>query len=80
MKRLGEAKMKDRRQLRGVGIPVRVAEMLIVIVKAILITGAILYFGRFFGLNVREAGGQSPCRDSRSVAAAGSAPEGRLWS
>jgi hypothetical protein len=37
--------------------PIRVADILIVIVKAILLTGAILLLGRFFGLNVREAGG-----------------------
>ena len=39
--------------------PVRIADILIVIVKAILITAAILYFGRFFGLNVRDAGGNA---------------------
>ena len=44
--------------------PVRVADVLIVIVKAILITGAILYFGRFAGLNVREAGGHAAIADS----------------
>jgi hypothetical protein len=37
--------------------PVDFADVLITIVKAILITAAILYLGRFFGLNVREAGG-----------------------
>ena len=34
-------------------------DILIVIVKAILITAAILYFGKFVGLNVREAGGHA---------------------
>ena len=32
-------------------------DMLMTLVKAILIVAAILLFGRFFGLNVREAGG-----------------------
>ena len=32
--------------------PIRVVDILIVVVKAILITAAILYFGRFFGLRV----------------------------
>ena len=36
---------------------IRAAALLIVIVKAILITAAILFLGRFFGVNVREAGG-----------------------
>ena len=39
--------------------PIRVVDILIVVVKAILITAAILYFGRFLGLNVREAGGHA---------------------
>jgi hypothetical protein len=39
--------------------PVRVVDILVVIVKAVLLTAAILYFGRFFGLNVREAGGHA---------------------
>ena len=34
------------------------ASILITIVKAILITAAVLYLGRFFGMNVREAGGE----------------------
>jgi hypothetical protein len=39
--------------------PARIVNILIVIGKAILITAAILYFGRLFGLNVREAGGHA---------------------
>ena len=43
---------------------IRVADILIIVVKAILITAAILFLGRFFGLNVREAGGDAVAASS----------------
>ena len=39
--------------------PIRAINILVVIVKALLITAAILFLGRYFGLNVREAGGHA---------------------
>ena len=35
----------------------RATDIVIVVIKAIRIAGAILFLGRFFGLHVREAGG-----------------------
>ena len=39
--------------------PIRIGDILVIVVKAILITAAILFLGSFFGLNVREAGGDA---------------------
>jgi hypothetical protein len=36
-----------------------IADIIIIVVKAILIAAAILFLGSFFGLNVREAGGDA---------------------
>lgn len=47
--------------------PIRVVNVLVLIVKAILITAAILYFGQFFGVNVREAGGYAVERGRSST-------------
>jgi ABC-type transporter Mla maintaining outer membrane lipid asymmetry permease subunit MlaE len=37
--------------------PIRIVDALVVVVKALLIAGAILWLGGYFGLHVREAGG-----------------------
>jgi hypothetical protein len=41
------------------------ANIVMIVIKAILITAAILFLGKFFGLHVREAGG-SMARDGPS--------------
>ena len=40
--------------------PIRLGQLLLVVVKAVLITAAILYLGTYFGVRVREAGGAVP--------------------
>jgi hypothetical protein len=35
----------------------RTANIIMIVIKAILLTAAILFLGKFFGLHVREAGG-----------------------
>lgn len=39
--------------------PLRLTDLLIVVIKAVLITAAILYLGSYFGMRVREAGGSA---------------------
>jgi hypothetical protein len=39
--------------------PIPIADILIVVVKAILIAAAILFLGSFFGVNVPEADGDA---------------------
>ena len=44
---------------RAMKQPLRVTNLLMVVIKAVLITAAILYLGSYFGLRVREAGGSA---------------------
>lgn len=62
-----DTELAERSSMNG---PIRIVDVLIVVVKALLIAGAITWLGGYFGLRVREAGGSAThlcASDARAI-------------